>query len=102
MAPNTHSAKGASFQWDDPFFLDQHLSEDERLVRDAARSYAQDKLFPRIVDAYLNEKTDRAIFNEMGEMGLLGVTVAEEYGGAGSTYVSYGVVAREVERVDSG
>ena len=94
--------KGASFQWDDPFFLDQQLSEDERLVRDAARSYAQDKLLPRVVDAYLNEKTDRAIFNEMGEMGLLGVTVAEEYGGAGSTYVSYGVVAREVERVDSG
>src|ERR1700754_976642 len=92
----------ASFQWDDPFLLDAQLTEDERLIRDTARAYAQDKLLPRVIKAYLEEKTDREIFNEMGELGLIGVTVPEEYGGIGAGYVSYGLVAREVERVDSG
>src|SRR5437868_12733560 len=92
----------ASFQWDDPFLLDDQLTDDERMIRDTARAYAQEKLLPRIVDAYATEKTDRAIFNEMGELGLLGVTLPEEYGCAGASYVSYGLVAREVERVDSG
>lgn len=95
-------AKLAQFTWDDAFLLDEQLSEDERLIRDTARDYAQDKLAPRVSEAYLNEATDRAIFNEMGELGLLGVTVPEEYGCAGANYVSYGLVAREVERIDSG
>ena len=95
-------AKMGAFQWDDPFLLDEQLSEDERLIRDTARAYAQEKLAPRVVDAYLNEHTDRAIFNEMGELGLLGVTVKEQYGGVGASYVAYGLVSREVERVDSG
>ena len=91
-----------SFQWDDPLLLDDQLDSDERLIRDTAHGYAQEKLLPRVTEAYLNEKTDPAIFHEMGELGLLGITVPEEYGGAGATYVSYGLVAREVERVDSG
>jgi glutaryl-CoA dehydrogenase len=90
------------FAWADPFLLDDQLTEEERLIRDTARAYAQDRLAPRIVEAYLEEKTDRAIFTEMGALGLLGVTVADAYGGAGAGYVSYGLVAREVERVDSG
>ncbi len=102
MSKQPKSAKLAAFQWDDPFLFDQQLLEDERMIRDAARAYAQDKLAPRVSEAYLNEKTDRAIFNEMGELGLLGSTVAEEYGGVGANYVTYGLVAREVERVDSG
>jgi glutaryl-CoA dehydrogenase len=97
-----HSHKLAEFTWDDAFLLDDQLSEDERLIRDTARAYAQEKLQPRVSEAYLDEKTDRSIFNEMGELGLLGVTVPEEYGCAGANYVSYGLVAREVERVDSG
>ena len=96
------SARPAQFDWEDPFLLDQQLSDDERMIRDTARAYAQDKLQPRIVDAYQNETVDRSIFNEMGELGLLGVTVPEEYGGVGASYVAYGLVAREVERVDSG
>ena len=92
----------ASFQWDDPFLLDDQLDSDERLIRDTAHAYAQEKLQPRVTEAYLQEKTDPAIFHEMGELGLLGITVPEEYGGAGASYVSYGLVAREVERVDSG
>src|ERR1700726_3310938 len=91
-----------SFRWDDPLRFDDQLTEDERLIRDTARSYAQDKLLPRVIDAYMEEKTDRAIFNEMGALGLLGVTIPEEYGRAEAGYVSYGLVAREVERVDSG
>ena len=91
-----------AYQWDDPFLLDDQLTEDERMIRDTARAYAQDKLQPRIVKAYLEEKTDREIFNEMGELGLLGVTIPEAYGGADASYVAYGLVAREVERVDSG
>lgn len=94
--------KLAELNWDDAFLLDEQLGEDERLIRDTARDYAQEKLAPRIHDAYLNEATDRSIFNEMGELGLLGVTVPEEYGCAGANYVSYGLVAREVERIDSG
>ncbi len=103
-AARSHSAshKLAEFTWDDAFLLDEQLNEDERLIRDTARSYAQEKLQPRVSEAYLNETTDRSIFNEMGELGLLGVTVPEEYGCAGANYVSYGLVAREVERVDSG
>jgi glutaryl-CoA dehydrogenase len=90
------------FQWDDPFRLEEQLSEDERMIRDTAHAYAQERLMPRILEAFREEKTDRAIFNEMGELGLLGITIPEEYGGAGASYVSYGLVAREVERIDSG
>jgi len=92
----------SSFSWEDPFRLEDQLSEDERMVRDAARAYADDRLMPRVTDAYANETTDPAIFAEMGEMGLLGITVPEAYGGLGSSYVTYGLVAREIERVDSG
>src|SRR6476661_6331492 len=92
----------AGFQWDDPFLLDEQLTEDERMIRDTARAYAQDKLQPRIVKAYLDEKTDREIFNEMGELGLIGITLPEEYGCANASYVAYGLIAREIERVDSG
>ena len=92
----------ASFKWDDPFLLDEQLTEDERMVRDTARAYAQDKLMPRVAKAYLEEKTDREIFNEMGELGLIGITLPEEYGCANASYVAYGLVAREIERVDSG
>ena len=90
------------FGWEDPFRLNEQLSEDERMMRDSARAYAQERLQPRVIAAYREEKTDPAIFREMGEMGLLGVTIPEEYGGLGASYVSYGLVAREIERVDSG
>ncbi|MEH7830080.1 acyl-CoA dehydrogenase [Gemmobacter denitrificans] len=90
------------FDWEDAFRLDQQLTDEERALRDAARAYAQDKLQPRVIKAFAEEETDPAIFREMGEMGLLGVTVPEEYGGLGASYVAYGLVAREVERVDSG
>ncbi len=90
------------FAWDDPFRLSDQLSEDERMIADSARAYAQEKLQPRVTAAFQNEETDPEIFREMGEMGLLGTTIPEEYGGLGSGYVSYGLVAREVERVDSG
>ena len=92
----------AAFHWQDPLLLDGQLSEDERLLRDAARAYCQDKLQPRVLMAFRNETFDPAIFREMGEMGLLGTTIPSEYGGAGLNYVSYGLIAREVERVDSG
>ncbi|MET0372624.1 MAG: acyl-CoA dehydrogenase [Rhizorhabdus sp.] len=91
-----------SFAWDDPFLLDEQLSDEERMIRDAARDYAQGQLQPRVIEAYREEKTDPAIFSEMGALGLLGATIPTEYGGAGVGYVSYGLVAREVERVDSG
>src|SRR4030081_2572789 len=91
-----------NFQWDDPFMLDEQLTEDERMIRDTARAYAQDKLMPRITKASLEEKTDREIFNEMGELGLIAITLPEEYGCANASYVAYGLVAREIERVDSG
>ena len=90
------------FDWQDPFRMEDQLSEDERMMRDAARSYAQEKLQPRVIAAYRDEATDPAIFREMGAMGLLGITVPEQYGGLGGSYVAYGLVAREVERVDSG
>jgi glutaryl-CoA dehydrogenase len=90
------------FNWEDPFAFDAQLSEEERMMRDAAKAYAQDKLQPRVIAAYRDEQTDAEIFREMGAMGLLGVTIPEEYGGFGGSYVSYGLVAREVERVDSG
>ena len=90
------------FQWDDPFLFDTQLSEEERMVRDTARDYAQDKLMPRVLEAYRNERFDREIMNEFGELGLLGPTIPEEYGGAGVNNVCYGLIAREVERVDSG
>ncbi|MBN8814137.1 MAG: acyl-CoA dehydrogenase [Sphingomonas sp.] len=90
------------FDWADPFLLEDQLTGDERMVRDTARAYAQDKLAPRIIDAFQHETTDPAIFREMGELGLLGPTIPEEYGGVGASYVAYGLVAREVERIDSG
>jgi glutaryl-CoA dehydrogenase len=93
---------GANFQWDDPLLLEEQLTAEERMVRDAARDYAQGKLAPRIVEAFRNEHTDPAIFREMGSLGLLGATLPEKYGGGGLNYVSYGLIAREVERVDSG
>ena len=92
----------ASFNWIDPLLLDQQLTEEERMVRDSAEQFAQDKLAPRVLEAFRNEKTDPAIFREMGETGLLGAMIPEQYGGSGLNYVSYGLIAREVERVDSG
>jgi len=92
----------AEFVWDDPLLLEQQLTEDERMVRDAARAYCQDKLAPRVLEAFRSERTDPSIFREMGALGLLGPTLPPEYGGPGLNYVSYGLIAREVERVDSG
>jgi glutaryl-CoA dehydrogenase len=96
------SSKRNSFQWADPLLLDSQISGDERAVREAAFSYCQERLAPRVLQAFRNEHTDLAIFREMGELGLLGATIPEAYGGAGLNYVCYGLVAREVERVDSG
>ena len=90
------------FKWDDPLLLDSQLTEEERMVRDTAHAYAQDKLLPRVRDAFRHETTDPAIFREMGELGLLGANIPPDYGGAGLNYVCYGLIAREVERVDSG
>lgn len=90
------------FHHEDPLLLDAQLSAEERMVRDTARAYAQEQLLPRVQDAFRNEKTDRAIFNEMGALGLLGATIPEEYGGVGLSYVAYGLIAREIERADSG
>jgi glutaryl-CoA dehydrogenase len=92
----------ASFDWSDPLQLEQQLSADERAVRDAAQAYCQERLAPRVLEAFRHERTDPAIFREMGELGLLGATIPEAYGGAGLNYVGYGLIAREVERVDSG
>ena len=92
----------ASFNWEDPLLLDTQLIEEERMIRDAAAEYAQGRLMPRILEAYRNETTDPSIFREMGELGLLGITIPEQYGGANLNYVSYGLIAREIERVDSG
>jgi glutaryl-CoA dehydrogenase len=94
--------KDQSFNWEDPLDLEGELSEEERMVRDTARGYAQDKLFPQILKAYREERFDRAIISEMGALGLLGPTIPEEYGGAGLSYVSAGLITRELERVDSG
>ena len=99
-----HTAAGVEgkFHWEEPLLLTQQLSEDERLVMQAARDYCQDRLMPRIIEANRHERFDRAIMTEMGELGLLGSTIPAEFGGAGVNYVSYGLIAREVERVDSG
>ncbi len=105
MQDKVASAKSAAktqFAWDDAFLLEDQLSEDERMMRDTAREYCQSKLLPRVTAAYATETTDRAIFDEMGALGLLGVTIPEKYGCAGAGYVAYGLVAREIERVDSG
>ena len=101
-APNPIGKAKATFNWADPLLLDQQLTEDERMVREAAQAYCQEKLLPRVLEAFRHEKTDPAIFTEMGALGLLGPTIPAEYGGAGLNYVSYGLIAREVERVDSG
>src|SRR6204780_6011953 len=92
----------ASFHWDDPLQLEQQLSDEERMGRDAARDYAQSALVPRVLEAFRHERTDVAIFREMGALGMLGSTLAAEYGGAGLNQVSYGLLAREIERIDSG
>lgn len=105
MQDKVASAKSAAktqFAWDDAFLLEDQLSEDERMMRDTAREYCQSKLLPRVTAAYATDTTDRAIFDEMGALGLLGVTIPEKYGCAGAGYVAYGLVAREIERVDSG
>ena len=90
------------FSWEDPFLIDDQLTEEERAVRDAARDYCQDKLMSRVLEANRHEKFHREIMNEMGALGLLGSTLPEKYGCAGANYTTYGLVAREVERVDSG
>ena len=90
------------FNWQDPMMLDAQLTEEERMIRDSAHDYCQEKLLPRVLEANRNERFDREIMNELGELGLLGATLPEEYGGSGINYVSYGLIAREVERVDSG
>src|SRR6266851_8403539 len=92
----------ATFNWSDPLLLDEQLREEERMVREAARAYAQAELMPRVTEAFRHEKSDPAIFREMGALGLLGATLPPEYGGAGLSYVCYGLIAREIERVDSG
>jgi glutaryl-CoA dehydrogenase len=102
MNAPTSPAQKASFNWQDPLLLDAQLTEEERMVRDAAAAYCQEKLAPRVIEAFRHETTDVAIFREMGEVGLLGPTIPPEYGGPGLGYVSYGLIAREVERVDSG
>jgi len=95
-------ANKTAFHWDDPLLLNEQLTDDERMVRDAAAAYCQGKLQPRVLEAFRHEAMDTAIFREMGELGLLGPTIPEQYGGPGLNYVSYGLIAREVERVDSG
>ena len=99
---STKSHKGAPFSWSDPFLIEDQLTEEERMIREAAAAFAADRLAPRVEAAYLNETTNPEIFREMGQSGLLGVTVDEEYGGVGASYVAYGLVAREIERIDSG
>ncbi len=101
-SPETARAKPAALVWDDPFLMDDLLFEEERMIRDAAHAYCQDKLKPRAIEGNRHEIFHREIMSEMGELGLLGPTIPEEYGGVGANYVSYGLVAREVERVDSG
>ncbi len=99
---NKEKSSKPNFNWKDPLLLEDLLSEEEKLIRDTANDYAQNKLMPRVEEAFLNETTDKNIFTEMGELGLLGLTIPEKYGCAGASYVSYGLVAREVERIDSG
>ena len=92
----------AAFSWEDPFLLDDQLIDEERMIRDAAAAFGKSELLPRIQEAYLNETTEPELFRLMGQAGLLGVTLPEKYGAADASYVAYGLVAREVERVDSG
>lgn len=99
---STASHKGIAFNWADPFMLNDQLTEEERMISEGAKAFASDRLLTRVEKAYLDEHTDPEIFREMGANGLLGVTLPEEYGGLGASYVAYGLVAREVERVDSG
>ena len=99
---NPAMLKDSSFQWEDPLDLEGELTEEERMVRDTARRFAQDYLMPRVVADYREEKYDPSMLSEMGKLGLLGPTIPEEYGGAGLGYVAYGLIARELERVDSG
>ena len=101
-APDPVATQKPTFRWDDPLLLDLQLSEEERIVRDSAHAYAQERLLPRVRDAFRHETVDPSIFPEMGALGLLGSTLPAEYGGAGLNYVCYGLVAREIERVDSG
>src|SRR6202162_2609764 len=100
--PKSALIKDAAFKWDDPLDLEGELSVEERMLRYTALYYSQEKLFPRVIAANRDVKTDPTIFREMGELGLLGSTIPEEYGGAGLRYVCYGVIARELERVDYG
>jgi glutaryl-CoA dehydrogenase len=102
MNKNAQQPGVTAMDWADPFGLDEQLSDEERMVRDTAEAYAQERLLPRVTEAYLEERFDRAIMHEMGELGLLGATIPTEYGGAGLNYVSYGLIGRAVERVDSG
>ena len=102
ITKNADAEARPSFRWDDPLRFEDELTEHERLVRDTARGYAQEKLAPRVIEAFMEERTDRAIFREMGALGLLGAMIPQAYGGAEAGYVSYGLVAREIERVDSG
>ena len=101
---NAHTTRPelGSFNWEDALWLEDQLTDEERLIRDAAKAYGREQLQPRIIGAYRQERVDPTVFREMGEMGPLGVTVPDTCGGAGAGYVSYGLVAREVERVDSG
>ena len=92
----------ATFSWEDPFLLEDQLDEDERMIRDTAQAFAQNKLLPKVIEAYAKEKSDPDVIREMGKLGLLGVTLPENYGGSGASYVAYGLVAREIEKVDSG
>ena len=101
-APDSPSKLKASFKWDDPLLLEDQLTADERMVRDAAHAYAQDKLAPRILEAFRHEKTDPSIFRELGELGVMGCTLPTEYCGHALNYVCYGLIAREIEKVDSG
>jgi Acyl-CoA dehydrogenases len=99
---NTPKGTRNAFVWEDPFLFNEQLSDEERMMAEGARAFAADKLAPKVTDAYLNETVDRDIFRDMGAAGLLGVTVPEEYGGIGANYVTYGLIAREIERIDSG
>src|SRR5438552_18298257 len=101
-APLKTKPKKAEFAWHDPLLLEAQLTEAERMVRDAARAFAQEKLQPRVLEAFRHEKADPSILREMGALGFLGATLPPEYGGAGVNHVSYGLIARELERVDSG
>src|SRR3954462_8923072 len=100
--PPSVAAGKATFQWEDPLGIEAELTAEERMVRDSAYRFGQDRLFPGVIEAYRDEKFDRATITAMGEMGLLGATIPEEYGGAGLGYVAYGLIAREMDRVDSG